>query len=233
MHGNIKDITGQRFGSLVAVSYAYTEDGLAYWDTKCDCGNNLIVSGTSLRSGNTKSCGCSRRSNIIGKRFGKLVVLSYSHTCKGRAYWNTICDCGNKTTVRGISLREGHTKSCGCLCAEMASRRLKGKSGSLSYTWKSGLTDRERESNKEKRSFQKYYEWRDNVFARDSFTCQKCGDNIGGNLNAHHIESYADNPSLRIELSNGVTLCEDCHKDFHHNYGNHSTRAKFNEWMEQ
>ena len=59
-----------------------------------------------------------------------------------------------------------------------------------------------------------YKEWRTSVFKRDNFTCQKCGI-VGGELNAHHIKPYAKYKELRYELSNGITLCEDCHKLVH------------------
>jgi 5-methylcytosine-specific restriction endonuclease McrA len=60
-----------------------------------------------------------------------------------------------------------------------------------------------------------YKQWRYDVFLRDKFTCQKCGDAKGGNLNAHHIKPFAECPELRFEISNGITLCEDCHKQEH------------------
>lgn len=56
------------------------------------------------------------RKNIVGQRFGRLLVDSFSHTDeRRRAQWNCICDCGGKTVVAGISLRCNHTMSCGCL----------------------------------------------------------------------------------------------------------------------
>lgn len=57
-----------------------------------------------------------------------------------------------------------------------------------------------------------YKRWRKDVFFRDNFTCQHCGDNKGGNLNAHHIKPFANYIELRLVLDNGITLCEDCHK---------------------
>jgi len=56
----IKDITGQRFGRLVAVKVAGRIRRKFAWECACDCGNTIRVVGTNLRSGNTKSCGCSR-----------------------------------------------------------------------------------------------------------------------------------------------------------------------------
>ncbi len=62
-----------------------------------------------------------------------------------------------------------------------------------------------------------YKRWRFDVFARDRFTCQDCGDNKGGNLNAHHKKSFADFPELRFSLDNGISLCETCHEKIHFN----------------
>lgn len=56
-----------------------------------------------------------------------------------------------------------------------------------------------------------YKNWRTSVFQRDNFTCQECGER-GGELNADHIKPFAFFPELRLELSNGRTLCIDCHK---------------------
>ena len=54
-------------------------------------------------------------------------------------------------------------------------------------------------------------EWRLAVFTRDGFTCQGCGQ-VGGRLNADHIQPYGQFPELRFDLSNGRTLCLECHR---------------------
>lgn len=64
------------------------------------------------------------------------------------------------------------------------------------------------------RTSPEYNEWRRKVFERDDYTCQICGQR-GGKLNAHHIKRFADFPEKRCELSNGITLCERCHKNIH------------------
>lgn len=54
----LKDITGKRFGNLVAVKRVGTKDNNATWLCKCDCGNTTIVKENSLQQGLTRSCGC-------------------------------------------------------------------------------------------------------------------------------------------------------------------------------
>ena len=56
--GQPKDITGMRFGRLIAVCLAERTSQSARWLCGCDCGNTLVTFGYCLRNGDTKSCGC-------------------------------------------------------------------------------------------------------------------------------------------------------------------------------
>lgn len=127
------DLVGQKFGRLKVLSYAYTKGGKALWNCLCDCGNTAIVSTDSLRSGDTTSCGCRKKEvaieNIkgqrkktipmIGKRFGRLLVLDQAENIGKLLAYRCRCDCGNEIIVRGESLRRNNTKSCGCLAKEV------------------------------------------------------------------------------------------------------------------
>lgn len=64
------------------------------------------------------------------------------------------------------------------------------------------------------RNSPQYSKWRRKVFERDKYTCQHC-DQVGGELNAHHIKPFAKYKKLRFEVSNGLTLCVDCHREVH------------------
>ena len=65
MHPNVKDETGNRYGRLVVTERAKSNKGLhAAWLCLCDCGNQIPVRGTHLRSKRTQSCGCLQREAV-------------------------------------------------------------------------------------------------------------------------------------------------------------------------
>jgi len=74
--------------------------------------------------------------------------------------------------------------------------------------WKGGISP----INHRIRTSVEYKAWRKQVFERDKYACVLCGDDSGGNLNADHIKPFAWYPELRLEVSNGRTLCEPCHR---------------------
>jgi len=64
-----------------------------------------------------------------------------------------------------------------------------------------------------------YKAWRKDVFERDNYTCRKCNDNKGGNLEAHHKITFKEclekNNGLEFNVDNGTTLCKKCHRKEH------------------
>ncbi len=62
------------------------------------------------------------------------------------------------------------------------------------------------------RKSKEYYHWRKQVYDRDRHTCVLCGCNKSGSLEADHIKPFAYYPDLRFDVSNGRTLCKDCHR---------------------
>lgn len=47
--------------------------------------------------------------------FGRLTLVGFSHRTGQHEYWNCVCECGRQTVVQLRHLKDGHTKSCGCL----------------------------------------------------------------------------------------------------------------------
>lgn len=74
------------------------------------------------------------RSNLIGKRFGKLLVVSWANNSR----WNCLCDCGRETQVLTANLATRNTSSCGCVRNIKSSKRATthGLSKTAAYkTW--------------------------------------------------------------------------------------------------
>jgi hypothetical protein len=78
------------------------------------------------------------RENIIGRRFNRLVVIEDDGTrsSKGEIKWLCQCDCGNLYHALGYRLRNGRTKSCGCLNDEKKRERFKDLSGTETDNFK-------------------------------------------------------------------------------------------------
>ena len=122
------NLTGQRFGELVALRVAEKSESpnpkKRFWVCRCDCGKETIVLTSYLTSGHTKSCGCRRATamaktmatNLKGQKFGKLTVLEATdeRASDGCIMWKCKCDCGNIHFVNTNSLKNGDIQSCGC-----------------------------------------------------------------------------------------------------------------------
>lgn len=130
--GKVIDEIGNTYGYLTVLERApNSKEGRAMWKCRCKCGNELVVLGKHLRSGNTKSCGCYQREratesnlkrggDLAGRRFGKLIAIEEAGFIKksdGRnsRLWKCQCDCGNICVVQHVYLTSGDTKSCGCI----------------------------------------------------------------------------------------------------------------------
>lgn len=90
--------------------------------------------------------------------------------------------------------------------------------GEKNIFWRGGIATANKSERQLAMQTIEYKYWRQSVFVRDDYTCQECLER-GGKLNADHIQSWAEYPELRYELSNGRTLCESCHRKTD-SYGN-------------
>lgn len=116
---NALDITGQRFGKLIALKKAPSRNGNTYWLCQCDCGNQKEIQTGNLTRGATKSCGCSQ--NPSGK------IRKKEKYC---------LNCGKE-------LHKGQYKYCSSLCQQEYQRKeyiKKVNNGEESGLKKSGNT---------------------------------------------------------------------------------------------
>ena len=103
----------------------------------------------------------------------------------------------------------------------------KSQIGEKNYNWKGGITP----ENKRIHHSIEYRLWREAVFARDNWTCQKYGIK-GGNLVAHHIQNFSKFPEIRFAIDNGITLSKKAHQEFHKKYGiKNNTKEQINEFL--
>src|SRR5262245_56197402 len=123
-----KDLTGQRFGRLIAFKRGLpnSNSGKSRWRCLCDCGKERTVALSNLTDGHTKSCGCLQRelsSDALltfkpkrGRRFGRLKIIEETtRSAAGKRRFLCRCDCGNERVVPGSQLtaKRRPTRSCG------------------------------------------------------------------------------------------------------------------------
>ncbi|WP_197033387.1 HNH endonuclease [Bradyrhizobium sp. URHD0069] len=108
--------------------------------------------------------------------------------------------------------------------------KKRDRDGAKNPNWRPDLTAEERAL---RRDSAKQTKWRIQVYERDGYKCQRCGDAQGGNLNAHHVEAHCQNTKDRNDPDNGITLCVECHRGFHRAYGLRGFgRKQLAEWLE-
>ena len=114
-----------------------------------------------------------------------------SHSCKGKAN-------GAKQDMTKLWDK----------CNTPEANAKKGHPGKTNHKWienRELVNPRHRYENKV---------WKQQVFARDHYTCVNC-NKIGGKLHAHHKAPHFAFPKLRENVDNGLTFCEPCHKEVH------------------
>jgi len=119
---------GKRFGKLIVTKYSGYKNKNLMVEATCDCGNTWRGVAYLLRRGRTKSCGCAKTRSLINKRFGKLIITKIIGKNKYKIpIIEAKCDCGGLWSGVYSHLKNGKTKSCGCL-------------GNGRYNWMGGTT---------------------------------------------------------------------------------------------
>ncbi|HHX59446.1 MAG TPA: hypothetical protein GX707_01720 [Epulopiscium sp.] len=110
----IKEIIGCKFGKLTVLNISKTRgnSGQIKYDCICDCGNTHTVSGESIRSGKSKSCGCLRKA-YVPKTFNKnrkqqILIQLYKSTIEKRSKKKGWIDCIGLELFTKLSLANCH-----------------------------------------------------------------------------------------------------------------------------
>lgn len=216
--------------------------GSVYWMCECECGVYKEISAATLKSGQSKSCGClhkeilkerlmKKRSERLLSRIGdKVNEFTILKIIEERTGYKTIflceCSCGKKVELKEEQLYENTRQSCGHM-----------KYGKFHWNYNHNLTDEERM--KDRYTYLPgIKKWVRDVYKRDGWQCVLCKhkDNgrKGGGIVAHHLNSYRGHENESVDLINGVTLCERCHRSFHKKYGyGNNTRQQFEEFKQE
>jgi hypothetical protein len=120
-----KSFIGKKFGTVIPlddfkIKNKISRNGKMYNYTmikcKCDCGNEKYLERTHIIFTKYPSCGClsNASTNLVGQRFGKLLVIEQTLSRNGRKAWYCKCDCGSDKIVNTKMLRLKQTSSCGC-----------------------------------------------------------------------------------------------------------------------
>ena len=182
----LNNLVGRRFGSLVVVERANNHGTKTMWKCVCDCGRETTVDAYFLTHGKIKTCGAGvhRRTNLVGLRFGRLTVLRLDDSKPDSPmHWVCKCDCGNIKSIVGASLKNGNTKSCGCLQKEKAasqgaSSKTHGKSKTRLYRVWRGMKSRVFDKNSTKydiyggRGIQMCDEWKNSFEAFEKWALE-------------------------------------------------------------
>lgn len=118
--------------------------------------------------------------------------------------------CGNIFYATPNSLANGH----GCPMPKCCKKR-----GKEHYRYNENITDEERMMSRDMNM--EYRIWRNGVYQNNNYTCDVCGNTrqCGNRVVAHHLYAWGEYPDKRLDISNGIVMCEDCHKEFHKIYG--------------
>jgi len=126
--------------------------------------------------------------------------------------------CGAKFWRKKSAIARGYNKFCSKKCyqnSQIGKKKVQhvayDRAGHNNPNWKGGVGG----ENAIIRRSKEYREWRENVFSRDDWTCQKCGARSAVGkavlIEAHHMKPFATHHELRLDVSNGITLCKACH----------------------
>lgn len=188
-----------------------------------NCGNVLWKSLASIKVSSRpwlcKSCSQSEGANSLRKDYCECIALLQE---KGFVPLFDVSD------ISTVAQKVKCIGSCGHIICTTLAAMLSSKTsmclsctrhihdGENNYNWKGGYEDK-------RIKFRKTFAFKQfvkDVLKRDNYTCQICGiGSKGAKIVVHHKDGYNWCVHRRVDVDNGITLCEDCHKKFHKTFG--------------
>lgn len=202
--------------ALLSDEYKGAKSKLRY---VCTCGEESEIAFDKFKRGQRcRKCSFKKTADKLRKPLDEVRLIFEQGGCEllsteyigNKQKLEYVCECGNTAEIALSKFMAGQR------CQKCKLRKIsEAHRGEKHHGYKHDRTDEERIK---QRKYPAYLEWRRNVYERDKYTCINCCEDKR-NINAHHIYSYAKYPELRTDLRNGITLCEDCHKQFHRAFG--------------
>lgn len=206
---NFKDLSGNKFNMLSALSYSGKRKGNILWNCKCECGNKTTATSYELTHGAKKSCGCLRTAtrvsmDFIGYENEDIIVTSLSDEKSGdERLWNYRCKhCGKENRSTKGNIRRGMA-TCKCIHYKRVSEgeSLRGRNTKIYSIW-CGMKDRCFNPNSKaykyyggrgitvcdewKTDFELFYDWSIKNGYKDDFSIER--KNVNGNYCPENCE---------------------------------------------
>lgn len=168
-----------------------------------------------------------KRNRLIVPKGTKIMVKVEDLTEGSHALVNCECDeCKKQLNMFWYTYKK-HNHNGKVYCHSCSLKILNSRENNPN--WNLNKTDEER---KNERKYTEYTNFIKSVLARDDYTCQCCGRKISDKLEVHHLDGYNWCIEKRIDVTNGITLCNNCHDNFHLKYGRgYNTKKQFEEWF--
>lgn len=224
---------GLRIGKLKIVKEAEKSKNGAgrLWVAECDCGNETIISTSEYNSSAKKSCGCLRKTNLVGDKYHKLTVIEQGYEIDDRKSKTLLCkvecECTRKKIVSACRLKRGDIQSCGICIRGVKKRKQKGEAS------KNAVYNKYIKSAKQRKIlFLLKYDECIEFFENKCWYCGKEPSNCYQEKNCYGEYRYNGidrlNPNVGYTKENCVSCCWECNK----RKGN-STYEDFTKWIER
>lgn len=164
------------------------------------------------------------RGKIVTPKGTKIFIHTKDLMKYSGVYVNAECDCCKKKYK--ITM-ENYTKTNhdGKIYCRACSKKI-FNSGTMHPFYNTNISDEDR---KRTRSYEEYSTFIRSVLKRDGYHCKYCGSSQ--NIEVHHLDGYNWCIDRRTDVTNGITLCHNCHFNFHSKYGvGNNTKEQFFKW---